>query len=59
MLAWIVSSGIGIALTEQTALPVMAALAPIITVIVAVVLYVPAARRAVPQNNPSSADSAA
>ncbi|MEW1934613.1 permease [Rhodococcus sp. NPDC079359] len=59
VLAWIVSSGIGIALTEQTALPVMAALAPIITVIVAVVLYVPAARRAVPQNNPSSADSAA
>ncbi|KQU01929.1 permease [Rhodococcus sp. Leaf7] len=45
VLAWVVSSGIGIAMTEQTASPAMALLAPIITVVLAIILYLPATRR--------------
>ncbi|MDV8070744.1 permease [Rhodococcus sp. IEGM 1366] len=46
VVAWVASSGLGIALTEQAALPVVASLAPIITVVVAVGLYLPAAKKA-------------
>lgn len=38
-LAWILSAGTGIALTEQTAAPVLAQLAPLITVLLAAGLY--------------------
>ncbi|MGW0036862.1 purine-cytosine permease family protein [Gordonia sp. NPDC003376] len=49
--AWIVSAAVGILLTEQTSSPVVAALAPVITVALALVLYIPsqlALRRSVP-----------
>lgn len=45
VVAWIVSSGASIALTEQTALPVLASLAPIVPIALAVLLYVPAVKR--------------
>ncbi|MET0450267.1 MAG: permease [Mycobacterium sp.] len=39
ILSWIAASAIGIALTEQTMQPTLAALSPAITVVIAVVLY--------------------
>lgn len=39
VLAWVIASAIGIALTEQTAFPAIAALSPIITVVIAVLAY--------------------
>jgi len=39
VLAWVIASAIGIALTEQTAFPSIATLSPAITVVIAVVAY--------------------
>ena len=44
IVAWVVASGIGITLTEQKASPAMAALAPVVTVVLALVLCLPASR---------------
>jgi len=58
VVAWVVASGVGIALTEQTALPVLASLAPIVTVLLAVLLYIPAVKRTRVEGSPKVRDSA-
>ncbi|WP_240629813.1 purine-cytosine permease family protein [Specibacter cremeus] len=48
-IAWVLASGIGIALTEQTALPVISQLTPVITMVLAAALYYGAYKLSPPQ----------
>lgn len=52
--AWILSAGLGIALTEQTASATLASLAPLITVVLAAVSYLLATRLAPPPAVPEN-----